>query len=384
MGKKYLDTKKNSLESSVLGVWQTAIEEGDARMDGRTKQYKSHRSKLEAARLRREERKKLNREEVEFDEVDELDYLSDEELNQLAEELTDEELDQMTEEEIDLFELDDEMFEAAMKKKSASDRARAKKKRDMWLKTPGGKKAMKKSKIRAAKVRKGTIKVDKSKSKAAKKRAKLYAGDNMEVELGEGTWTLPKTPKQKAALKKILSKPFPAKDASDKIYDIIGDDQLADDLDDLASSDPNDDARDLVKSHMKRLGIKEEVELGEASGDKEAYKKFFDAALKKFKIKSPAELKSDEEKKKFYDYIDKNWEGDDEKAEQVKEFKIQSMKAALAKVWGMEEGHNPFVEHKGTKPHKHPHEEKEVEKKSKTDTGGKPATVDLKPKINDK
>ena len=33
MGKKYLETKNNSLESSVLGVWKTAIEEGDARMD---------------------------------------------------------------------------------------------------------------------------------------------------------------------------------------------------------------------------------------------------------------------------------------------------------------------------------------------------------------
>ena len=135
------------------------------------------------------------------EEVDELD------------DLTDEELDQMTDEEIDLFELDDEMFEAAMKKKSASDRARAKKKQDMWKKTPGGKKAMKKASIRAAKVRKGTIKLDKSKSKAAKKRAKLYAGDDMEVELDEveldeGTWTLPKTPKQKAELKKLLSKPL--------------------------------------------------------------------------------------------------------------------------------------------------------------------------------
>ena len=54
MGKKYLDTKEGSLEQSVLGVWQTAIEEGDARMDGRTKSYKEHRAKLEAARLRRE------------------------------------------------------------------------------------------------------------------------------------------------------------------------------------------------------------------------------------------------------------------------------------------------------------------------------------------
>ena len=53
MGKKYLDTKEGSLEQSVLGVWQTAIEEGDARMDGRTKGYKEHRAKLEAARVRR-------------------------------------------------------------------------------------------------------------------------------------------------------------------------------------------------------------------------------------------------------------------------------------------------------------------------------------------
>ena len=125
------------------------------------------------------------------------------------------------------------------------------------------------------------------------------------------------------------------------------------------------------------------------SGDKEAYKKFFDAALKKFIVSSPAELK-DDQKKKFYDYIDKNWEGDNEKAEgamsQVREFKMQSMKAALAQIWGMEEGHNPLAEHKGTKPHKHPHEEneKEVVKDGKTETGKKPATIDLKPKLADK
>ena len=86
----------------------------------------------------------------------------------------------------------------------------------------------------------------------------------------------------------------------------------------------------------------------EASGDKEAYKKFFDAALKKFKASSPADLKGDQ-KKKFFDYIDANWEGDNEKAEgamsQVREYKIQSMKAALAKVWGLEEGKVIFDDH---------------------------------------
>ena len=57
MGKKYLDTKKNSLESSILGVWKTAVEEGAGRMDGRTSEYREHRKKLESARARREEKK---------------------------------------------------------------------------------------------------------------------------------------------------------------------------------------------------------------------------------------------------------------------------------------------------------------------------------------
>jgi len=121
----------------------------------------------------------------------------------------------------------------------------------------------------------------------------------------------------------------------------------------------------------------EEIDLDEASGDKEAYKKFFDAALKKFKVSSPADLEGDQ-KKKFYDYIDAGWEGDNEKAEaamsQVREYKIQSMKAALAQVWGMEEGKNPF---------KAEDDDKEMKKNSKTDTGKKAAVIDVNPKIAD-
>ncbi|SVB61143.1 uncharacterized protein METZ01_LOCUS213997, partial [marine metagenome] len=52
-----METKKDTLESSVLGVWKTAIEEGEARMDGRTSEYRNHRKKLESARSRREEKK---------------------------------------------------------------------------------------------------------------------------------------------------------------------------------------------------------------------------------------------------------------------------------------------------------------------------------------
>tara|TARA_Y100000015_G_scaffold42905_1_gene51390 strand:- start:415 stop:1161 length:747 start_codon:yes stop_codon:yes gene_type:complete len=53
--------------------------------------------------------------------------------------------------------------------------------------------------------------------------------------------------------------------------------------------------------------------------DKEAYEKFFKSALKKFKVDSPADFKSDEEKKKFFDYVDKNYKGENEKSEQVSE-----------------------------------------------------------------
>ncbi|MDP7365834.1 MAG: hypothetical protein QGH83_01030 [Candidatus Pacebacteria bacterium] len=52
-------------------------------------------------------------------------------------------------------------------------------------------------------------------------------------------------------------------------------------------------------------------------GDKEAYQKFFKKTLEKFGVDSPADFKSDEEKKKFFDYIDKEWKADHE--EEVKE-----------------------------------------------------------------
>jgi len=50
------------------------------------------------------------------------------------------------------------------------------------------------------------------------------------------------------------------------------------------------------------------------SGDKDAYRKFFNKALKKFGVKSQGELEGEKEKE-FYDYIDKNWKSDKEKNE---------------------------------------------------------------------
>jgi chorismate mutase len=45
--------------------------------------------------------------------------------------------------------------------------------------------------------------------------------------------------------------------------------------------------------------------------DKERYQKFFKSALKKFGVDSPAQLKGDK-KKEFFDYVDKNYEADNE------------------------------------------------------------------------
>jgi len=62
----------------------------------------------------------------------------------------------------------------------------------------------------------------------------------------------------------------------------------------------------------------QDIELMEAkSGDKEAYRKFFNKALKKFGVDSPAELKGKKEKE-FYDYVDKNWKSDKEQNEGYK------------------------------------------------------------------
>lgn len=57
--------------------------------------------------------------------------------------------------------------------------------------------------------------------------------------------------------------------------------------------------------------IEHATKVMEAEGGKEAYQKFFDKKLEKYGVDSPEDL-SDEDKKKFFDEIDKEWEGDKE------------------------------------------------------------------------
>ena len=98
-----------------------------------------------------------------------------------------------------------------------------------------------------------------------KKPMATKTGDMMiNRPLKEGTWALPDSPKSKAALKKLMSKPIKlgkeGDNAADLMYSLIGDDELFDDLYVAGKKNPNGDARDVIKKAMKRLGIKEEDE----------------------------------------------------------------------------------------------------------------------------
>lgn len=62
---------------------------------------------------------------------------------------------------------------------------------------------------------------------------------------------------------------------------------------------------------IKEAKHDDEDEVDEESSKQKKYQAFFDKALKKFGVKSPAELKGDK-KKEFFDYVDKNYEADNE------------------------------------------------------------------------
>jgi len=253
---------------------------------------------------------------------------------------------------------------------------------------------------------------DKIKSTNADQRRLL--GMSEEVDLDEGYLELTFKSKQDAekAYNKINNEIFAAGVVP---YDDMNQEgnEIQFDLDGNLNR-RNDILKDLKSGGIKNFKVTANEDLDE--GTKEEYEKFFNGALKKFKIDSPADLKSDEEKKKFFNYIDKNYTGEkDEDFEsrlketigieesfeigtneyrdhaldvtpgetdpewaQARDFKVASMKEALAKIWGMEEGKNPFI--------KKEDDDKALTKGTKsgiTMTGKKAAIIDTKPKIKD-
>lgn len=76
-------------------------------------------------------------------------------------------------------------------------------------------------------------------------------------------------------------------------------------------SDHPDVKAALKAANEEKEDDKEEEKPVKVESDKEKYQRFFQAALKKFGVKSPAELDG-AKKKEFFDYVDKNYEADNE------------------------------------------------------------------------
>ena len=390
MGKKYLNTKEGSIEQSVLDVWQEAAEMHAEDMDGRTTEYRSHRGKLESNRVKRENKKNSVKTEQPETQHGSGEHAFEVGTDRYAEYTAKITPGQIEEEIAELNALIEELEEgilgniakAAGKTVAKGVKSVAKKAKDKVVKKVGGSK-IGKAYGKAKAGYKKAISIG-GKIKKAAKTGKAYGDEydhmleqleTIESKLNEYSKIL----EEEVGEENNMTENLNLRDTIKNLW--IEAASAAVDPKDREELDKEPDGRGGVESakNMKRAkepapNVSEEVKLDEASGDKEAYKKFFDAALKKFKVSSPAELKGDD-KKKFFDYIDKGWEGDNEKAEaamsQVREFKIQSMKAALAQVWGMEEGHNPFKTKNDKKD--------DDEKNGNTMTGKKKATVDINP-----
>jgi hypothetical protein len=75
----------------------------------------------------------------------------------------------------------------------------------------------------------------------------------------EGTWSTPDTPEAEKQLKQLMAQELPvgpdATNATEQLYSVFGDDQLFDQLAELAAEDANADARPLVQARLAELGI---------------------------------------------------------------------------------------------------------------------------------
>jgi hypothetical protein len=81
--------------------------------------------------------------------------------------------------------------------------------------------------------------------------------------LMEGTWSLPDTPEKQSQLIELLSKDLlvgaDATNATEQLYDLLGDDELFDQLYELARRDANADARQVVLDRMQELSADPDV-----------------------------------------------------------------------------------------------------------------------------
>jgi hypothetical protein len=89
----------------------------------------------------------------------------------------------------------------------------------------------------------------------AMKEANIF--ESWANNLMEGTWAIPDTPEKQQELVELLSKDFPvgpdATNATEQLYDLLGDDELFDQLEALAQRDADADCRQVVYDRMQML-----------------------------------------------------------------------------------------------------------------------------------
>ena len=85
-------------------------------------------------------------------------------------------------------------------------------------------------------------------------------------------------------------------------------------------------SKERGKQLRKSYANEEDMDEAEMSAKQAAYRKVFDAAMKKFGVKSPAELE-DGKKKEFFDYVDANYDAEGEVEEGVGDFFNKAKKA---------------------------------------------------------
>lgn len=81
--------------------------------------------------------------------------------------------------------------------------------------------------------------------------------------LVEGTWSTPDSPEAQQKLLDLMSKELPvgadATNATEQLYDLLGDDKLFDLLESLAQQDPNADCRQVILDRMQELSDNPDV-----------------------------------------------------------------------------------------------------------------------------
>ena len=373
---KYLDTKKDSLEDSVVrvvigeklvGGQKKLDKDKDGDIDGKdfamlrkaaAKKKKSEETEITVKEYKEIYSSLLTMEEDELEDI--LDELDEDGLNAISEMLNPENKTLTVEgifskigkgiravgrgiKKIATKRGRQDIRTGRMQKKIAKlqkkDTAKKTKQRDQRKSDA----AFKKAKADLARARQGQFGPAKKKPAAKKpapktRRQRVAASYN--PELKEGTWAMPDSPKLKMGLKKALQRPImlgkEGDDATDTIRSFIGDDELYDDLYAAGMKNPKGDARPIIKAAMKRLGIKEDVELDENMREIEKMMKdrkykgntsAFDAAVKK---KFPRDYKKDDVQDIIRKHAEMNEKLDDEDESTVKKVVAKLKKASQA------------------------------------------------------